>query len=179
MVVVISLDNWWNNFYYNFNKEIIMLLKLRRIIDNGKETLGVLNLVSVDREIFQCFTLEDQYRLKKVMADTRIPAGTYEIKLRTEGRLHTKYKKKFPEMHKGMLHITKIPNFKYVYIHIGNTKKDTAGCPLVGNLPAKHLFKSNRYKVIESTLAYKRIYPQIVESILIGHKAFITIIDNY
>ena len=156
-----------------------MVIRLRRIIDNGKETLGVLYHVDADDEIFMCFTLEDQYRFRKVMADTRIPAGTYEIKLRHEGRLHNKYKKKFPVTHKGMLHIIGIPNFKYVMIHIGNTKADTAGCPLVGNLPAKYKLKWNRYKLIESTLAYKRIYKPIVESILIGHKAYIVILDNY
>ena len=156
-----------------------MILKLRRIIDNGYETLGVLNVVGANRETFLCFTLEDQYRLEKVMTDTRIPAGSYEIRFRNEGRLHNRYKRKFPNMHVGMLEIINIPNFKYVMFHIGNTKKDTAGCPLVGNLPAKYLFKRGRYQVIESTLAYKRIYPLIAESIMLGQKAYLNIIDNY
>ena len=40
---------------------------------------------------FTCETLEDEYREVKVEGETRIPAGTYEIKLRTEGRMNERY----------------------------------------------------------------------------------------
>ncbi len=42
---------------------------------------------------FECYTLEDQYQAVKVMHETCIPEGTYNIKFRTTGGFHTKYKR--------------------------------------------------------------------------------------
>ena len=55
------------------------------------------------KRTFLAYTLEDEYRKEKVMHETRIPAGTYEITLRTVGGFHTKYTHKYGEMHKGMI----------------------------------------------------------------------------
>ena len=76
-----------------------------------------------------CFTLEDQRRLgEKVAGETSIPLGTYEIKLRTEGGMHEKYLRQFMELpHQGMLHLQNVPDFEWVYLHIGNTDDDTLG----------------------------------------------------
>ena len=38
--------------------------------------------------LFECFTLEDEYRDLKVRGETCIPDGEYEIKLRTVGGFH-------------------------------------------------------------------------------------------
>ena len=38
---------------------------------------------------------------EKVYGETRIPAGTYKLKLRTEGGYHQKYSKRFPDIHRG------------------------------------------------------------------------------
>ena len=66
---------------------------------------------------FECYTLEDEYRTQKVYAETRIPDGRYKVSLRTEGGHHIRYSKKFPDLHKGMLHILDVPNFKWILIH--------------------------------------------------------------
>ena len=47
----------------------------QRYSDGGKSTLG---LLFID-DIFNGYTLEDQRRDVKVMHETRIPAGRYEI----------------------------------------------------------------------------------------------------
>jgi hypothetical protein len=128
-------------------------------------TIGVLNTSN-----FKVFTLEDDYDQTKVYGHTRIPAGTYEIKLRTEGRFHEKYLKRFPGIHKGMLQIINVPNYEYILIHCGNTSDDTAGCVLVGMG-----FEGNRLN--DSTTAYKHIYTDILNDLLSGQKVFIQIID--
>lgn len=119
---------------------------------------------------FQCFTLEDEYRVRKIQKETRIPAGNYKLGLRTEGPLHQKYLRRFPEMHQGMIHILDVPNFKYIYIHTGNDDEDTEGCVLVGD-SVKGGYVSN------SVITYRKIYPPIVENIL-KQPIYINIIDH-
>ncbi len=116
--------------------------------------------VSVDGK-YVCFGLEDEYRLEKVIGETRIPAGTYKIGLRTEGGHHEKYKVRFVDIHKGMLHILDVPNFKWILIHCGNTDEDTAGCLLVGS---QAITEPGDMKIINSTAAYRRFYPMVVEA---------------
>lgn len=128
-----------------------MKLELLRFHDNGKATLGILK---IDGK-FECFTLEDEHRDKKVMSETRIPEGEYEIKLRTEGTHHIEYGKKFPDIHAGMLWLQDVPNFQFILIHIGNTEKDSAGCILVGNQALKSA------TLVDSTTAYKELYKKV------------------
>lgn len=114
---------------------------------------------------FECHTIEDEQRTVKVWGETAIPNGTYEVKLRTEGTFHTKYKTKFPLFHKGMLHVTNVPGFEYILIHIGNDDDDTAGCLLVGR-------GANYDSIIESTIAYENLYNKVVSALEKG-KVFI------
>jgi len=72
--------------------------------------------------------------------------------------MHQRYSARFPEFHKGMIWIKDVPQFEWVYIHIGNRPADTEGCILVG----LGRLEDSIYK---STAAYQRIYPRIVESI--------------
>jgi hypothetical protein len=74
-----------------------------------------------------------KHRDVKVKGETRIPAGRYQVTLRTEGGFHSKYSEKYGEMHKGMLWVRDVPGFEYILIHTGNTDEHTAGCLLVGN----------------------------------------------
>jgi len=134
----------------------------KRLFDTGEETISILYLDGK----FACWILEDQFRTTKVYADTRIPAGKYRLELRKEGSHHIRYAKKFPDMHRGMVHLLGVPKFKYILLHIGNTDKDTAGCLLCGDYP--HPKDSERYNIVNSTVAYKRIYPLIAEAIWDG-----------
>ena len=45
--------------------------------------------------LFECFTLEDQYQAVKVMHETCIPEGTYDIKFRKTGGFHAKYSERY------------------------------------------------------------------------------------
>ena len=76
--------------------------------------------------------LEDEYRDGKVMGETCIPEGTYDVKPRTEGGFHNRYTAKYGDFHKGMLHVQDVPNFEFILIHTGNTDEHTAGRLLLG-----------------------------------------------
>jgi hypothetical protein len=147
-----------------------MQLLLERFIHGTEETIGRL---FIDGQQV-CFTLEDQHRTQKVKGDTRIPAGTYVIKLRKEGTHHLQYAKKFPGMHLGMLHLQNVPNFQYILIHIGNTDKDTEGCILLGS--AYHS-KDGRHTITESTVAYNKVYPVVAAALQKGLPVTIEIKD--
>lgn len=170
--------NWfqsWFRFFIIVPKEIkIMKLEVVRYSSQKEDTLGLLFDVTNGRE-FLCYTLEDEFRTKKVFKETRIPAGTYKIKLRTEGGHHQRYSKKFASIHKGMLWLQDVPNFKWILIHIGNTDDDTAGCLLVGNGVNQNVTEEGRLR--DSTSAYKRIYLHILEAIDRGEEIEITYKD--
>ena len=136
------------------------LLTLKRIYDNENETLGMLYL---NGEL-ECFILEDEPRAVKVSSETRIPRGIYRIKLRNQGSMNEKYMDKFePGFHLGMLHLQEVPNFEYIYIHIGNDDDDTSGCLLTG---CKSNIQLGEKIVLEdSTVAYKRLYSKIISKI--------------
>ncbi len=123
--------------------------------------------------IFHCFTLEDATRKQKIAGETRIPNGIYKMALRTEGGMTKKYAARYPAMHKGMLWITGIPNFKYVYIHTGNHKDHTDGCPLLGDNLNNNMIENGFLG--NSSRAYKRIYPMIAEAIESGRDVTIEI----
>ena len=82
---------------------------------------------------FACFILEDEEREEKVPGETRVPAGLYKMELRTEGGMHRKYAERYGKKHKGMLWLRDVPDFKWIYIHIGNKNEHTDGCLLPGN----------------------------------------------
>ena len=147
-----------------------MIIDVKSFLSNKNETLGVLSIDGTP----MCWTLEDEHRDTKVMSETRIPAGEYKIGLRKEGGHHVKYGAKFPTIHEGMLELQDVPNFKYILIHIGNTDEDTAGCLLVGNSAQI----GSILTVGESTVAYKRIYTIIANTIKNGKDVKIIIKDH-
>lgn len=142
-----------------------MIIELKRFCSKSDYTIGALLIDSN----FKCFTLEDEKRTVKVYGETRIPEGTYDIKLRTTGGFHQRYTKKFGSFHKGMLWLQDVPNFQYILIHIGNKDDDTAGCILVGNVAY------NTGTIGHSTDAYKAIYPIISDELLKGNNVEIKI----
>ena len=110
-----------------------MRLHMLRVCTREKWTAGAMIRADVHPPRFLCGTMEDGHKDVKVRGHTRIPAGTYKIKLRNEGTLTQKYQQKFPDIHKGMLWLQNVPGFEYIYIHLGNTHEDSEGCILVGN----------------------------------------------
>ncbi len=155
-----------------------MKLTVKRFADNGETTLGILYIDGV----FECFTVEDQEQKgDKVKGETRVPNGTYDVKLRAEGGYHNKYTSKYGNMHKGMLCIHNAPNwkietdthnFQYILIHTGNTDDHTMGCLLVNDAVSGSAFTGS-----SSVSAYKDFYPKVTAAIDKGETVSIEYVD--
>jgi hypothetical protein len=145
-----------------------MLITVNRFTSDDDATLS---MISVDGK-FVCFGLEDEYRPEKVANETRIPAGTYNITLRTVGGFHERYSQRFDGIHKGMLWVRDVPGFEYILIHCGNTDQDTAGCLLVGaQAHARDMTLGS------SSLAYQDLYRAVVDAAALGDLS-IEYVDN-
>jgi hypothetical protein len=125
---------------------------------------------------FLCYTLEDERRALKVKGETRVPAGTYNIQFRKEGGFHSRYARKYPSIHKGMLQIMDVPNFEYILIHVGNDDSATSGCLLVGDSQENNIIIKDGF-IGKSANAYKRIYPMIAKQLELGNEVTITYQD--
>lgn len=123
---------------------------------------GCGGILLIDGQFF-CHTLEP---------DNHIQTGRFEIKLRTENSpMNTQYATKFSD-HQGMLWLQNVFGRTYIYIHIGNRKKHSDGCILVG---ASAMKKGGEQFIGNSTDTYKRLYDQIIEAIDDGDDVFITV----
>ena len=152
-----------------------MKLQVLRFSSESDSTSGLLFDITNGIK-FLCYTLEDEHREEKVMGETRIPQGRYNIKLRKEGGYNKKYSKRFSDIHKGMLHIIDVPGFEWILIHCGNTDDSTGGCLLLGDSQENNAIRKDGY-IGHSTQAYKRIYPPIARALEKGDNVTITYID--
>jgi hypothetical protein len=132
----------------------------------GKDATN--SLLFIDGE-FECYGLEDEYRDVKVMHETCIPEGEYEIKFRTVGGFHTRYAARYGSFHKGMLELQDVPGFQYILIHSGNTDEHTSGCYIVGETQ-QDLDKGKDGFVGNSGVAYKKLYPKVADELEKGNK---------
>ena len=153
-----------------------MKLEVIRFSSQKDSTNGILFEVVEGKRNFLCYTLEDEHREEKVFGETRVPSGTYEITLRTVGGFHSRYTKKYGEMHKGMLWVRNVPGFEYILIHTGNTDEHTAGCLLLGDSQQNNAIKSDGF-IGSSVQAYKRVYPRVAKALEGNEKVTITYID--
>jgi hypothetical protein len=153
-----------------------MKLEVLRFSSQTDCTHGILFEVTDIGKRFLCYTLEDEHRALKVKGETRIPAGTYNIKLRKEGGFNQRYTKKYSNIHRGMLHVVDVPGFEYILIHTGNTDEHTAGCLIVGDSQENNIILKDGF-VGKSVNAYKRIYPSIAKAIEDGEEVTIKYID--
>ena len=153
-----------------------MKLEVIRFSSQKDSTNGILFEVVEGKRNFLCYTLEDEHREEKVFGETRVPSGTYEITLRTVGGFHSRYTKKYGEMHKGMLWVRNVPGFEYILIHTGNTDEHTAGCLLLGDSQQNNSIKSDGF-IGSSVQAYKRVYPKVAKALGSNEKVTITYID--
>ncbi len=129
--------------------------------------------------IFECYTLEDQYQAVKVMHETCIPEGTYDIEFRKTGGFHAKYSERYKNAHYGMLHIQDVPNFTYILIHQGNSDEHTSGCLIVGETQQDLDIADDGF-IGSSAVAYKKMYSKVANQLLQGKKVSIeyTTIDK-
>lgn len=156
-----------------------MELLLKRQSTGDESTIGTLHEIVDETPYgghaeFLAFTMEDQPNEPKIRGETRIPAGRYQIKLRTEGGMHGRYGNKF-SWHQGMIWLQDVPNFQWVYIHYGNYEKDTDGCILVGNGAQSNLAEDGMVQA--SVAAYTRIAEQIYEALDMNDEVWITVED--
>ena len=134
-----------------------MMLELNRITKQPLYTIGRL---FVDGKYF-CDTLEDRCRdldkEEKVMHETAIPEGTYEVIV----NVSVKFKRKLPLL-------LNVSHFTGIRIHRGNTDKDTSGCILVGeNIQPGRVINSTGYEL--------RLTELIERAMLAGDKIMIEI----
>jgi len=128
-----------------------MIITIKR---EKRSVLATLSKVYVDGKYF-CLGLEDSVRDEKIPGSTAIPVGQYNVQLRKIGGMHARYSSNYPGLHRGMAELMDLPDFKYVYIHIGNYFCDTAGCVLVGDYCK---MKDEDYAVYGSTRTYLKLY---------------------
>ena len=151
-------------------------LEVLRFSSEEDSTSGLLFDVTNGKRKFLAYTLEDEHRGEKEMHETRVPAGNYNITLRTVGGFHAKYTEKYGDIHKGMLWVRDVPGFEYILIHTGNTDEHTSGCLLVGDSQTNNQVKEDGF-IGSSVQAYKRIYPSIAETLENGGLVTITYTD--
>ena len=148
-----------------------MKTKIIRVAEGKNSTLSHLYIDG----IFQCFLLEDKIRAVKIMKQTAIPEGIFRLQLNTWGGMNKTYFPKYGPIHKGMIEIADLPTFSAVYIHVGNTIVETAGCPLVG---LSYIKKDGEYQVLQSADAYRQVYRKLYE-VVTGKDNQIEISNNF
>lgn len=156
-----------------------MELLSRRFASGSDSTLSICHRFDVPGNPFVGFVCEDQHQEEKVRGETCIPALRYEIKLRNEGGMNKRYKNKwprrgYPEIHRGMLWLQEVPNFDWIYIHVGNTDDHTDGCLLFG-YDCNHDPVEGGGSVGQSVDCYIALYKMCLESFDNGQQVFITI----
>ncbi len=147
-------------------------IRLFRFYDDGHTTLG---LLTINGKFF-CYTLEDTYHQVKVPKETRIPAGTYEIKFRKiDSEFTLRMRNRHGEWFTYFPELQNVPGFSYVYIHSGNSIADTDGCILV----ADSIDGSKPEKLIKNSLAaFQRLYVYITKVLNSNSRLRIIIYDE-
>lgn len=134
-----------------------MMLELNRI---AKKPLYTIGRLFVDGKYF-CDTLEDRCRdldkEEKVMNETAIPEGIYEVIV----NVSAKFRRKLPLL-------LDVPHFSGIRIHRGNMDKDTSGCILVGE-------NKQQGRVINSTGYELKLTEMIEKAMLSGEKIVIQV----
>ncbi len=123
-----------------------------------------------------CLTLEHLPRPEKIPGITGIPAGRYRTLPRREGQMYHEYCVRFDEDH-PMIWLQDVPNFEYIYIHIGNALADTAGCILVGC--ASGISFDGNINLISSTAAYRSLHKIISFAWQNGEEVWLEVVNSY
>ena len=121
-------------------------------------TLGKLTLSGDDP--WSCFIVEDEGRLTKVKGETAIPTGHYKVKLRK----------------RGVLHLQNVPDFEYVYFHIGNKEKHTEGCLLPNVVPIA--LPNGEFSGASSEPAYVALYKRCIAAYDNNEKVTVEIVER-
>lgn len=119
---------------------------------------------------FVCMTLEDGPRAVKVPGETRIPAGSYILDVRRGSPMATDYDNRFHDIgHDGMIWLTGVELFDWIYFHAGNRPSHTRGCILTGD----GWLARGEIEGRTSTPAYIRAYQALRPLALAGERIVI------
>jgi hypothetical protein len=140
--------------------------QLIRFKSSAVDTLGLLCLNGK----FLCFTLEDEYRDVKLKGETRIPAGDYPVGFHKSPKFTPRYGH-------DLLHVQNVPGFDFILLHPGNRETETDGCILVADT-AHAIWDGGASELLNSKLAYDRIYPLLAAPILSGEGLTLSVIDS-
>jgi hypothetical protein len=133
------------------------------IAETGDSTLSSVYLKEQDKtDQFLHFIIENGYRKVKVPGNTRIPEGIYPIYLRRDGKHFLRYSQSYK--HLFTIGFKDVPNFKKILVHIGNTVRDTDGCPLTVMTPFLNRTTGN-FEGKRSTEVYLELYELIKDHI--------------
>lgn len=157
---------------------------LQRYSDNGRSTQGLLFELpfGFNKPLWFSHCIEDEHREVKVMNETRIPAGRYELKIRREDtQLTLKHRAAYNKGYKTPwfkfhIEVTGVPNFSGVYIHAGNSEHDTSGCLCPNDTANNHIIEEGEME--RSTQAVKRFYDKVYPWLEEGKQAFLDVRDE-
>lgn len=141
-----------------------MQLILQRYSGDTQSTLGV--LLDASTEKLLCHILEDQAQSKKVMKETRIWAGEYELKIRKElTPLTIKYRERYPWF-KYFIEVTNVKDFTGIYIHAGANDDWTYGCLLTGDKVNNNVIAKGKLENYHEAMKrlYDYLYPKLEKS---------------
>ena len=106
--------------------------------------------------------MEDTHRDEKVPGGTRIPEGHYKLGINENlSPLTQRYRNRFPWF-SHHIEIKEIPNYDKVYVHIGNSHRDTEGCILIADGVNA---ASTEKMILQSQKAYERFYKMVLPKI--------------
>jgi len=109
---------------------------------------------------FECYTLEDPVRERKIKHVTAIAAGVYTVIITMSAR----FKRLLPLL-------LDVPEFEGVRIHPGNKPEDTDGCILVGRTRTSNF-------VGESRAAFDALFPKMQAAAARKETITLTIVEQ-
>lgn len=131
----------------------MMELEVLRTTFTDKSSIGVMSVNGA----FECHTLEDVVREEKIMHETAIPEGRYQVIINQSNR----FMRLLPLL-------LDVPGFEGVRIHPGNTDKDTSGCILVGTTTSQDYIGNSR-------AAFETLFTKMKKAWDKGEKIWITV----
>jgi hypothetical protein len=107
------------------------------------------------------YTLEDEFREVKVMKETRIPAGVYEIVInRAETPLTLKYRQRYSWFTFHLM-LKDVPGFTGIYFHVGKNDDWTAGCITMGNMVNNNNIRDG--EIPDSVECFRKFYGELYD----------------
>ena len=146
----------------------------KRLHTSNESTLG---LCFMNDTIPWAFIIEDEFRKVKVMQETRIPAGIYELGIRDElTPLTVKHRNNpiYKPWFKFHIEVLNVDNFSGIYWHLGYKEKHTAGCQL-GGFEAQ--IKAGEFECSPSLPMMKEFYGIIYPKLEMGETVLYHVIN--